>query len=163
MAIVADAQGKKELAAQLRGTVRDFLGKNPVLNSLPNAWIDGDQIAVNIQKDPAVIKQVTGQGVKDPAPKPPPAPVVDPPKGGGDDSDPFKDVKAQVAATKAKGEELKTTNAAVASASEEYESNQAAEAEMAEAAEAAGATQGGPGGQYGMTKGGLMAKGKKKK
>jgi hypothetical protein len=163
MAIVADAQGKKELAAQLRGTVRDFLGKNPVLNSLPNAWIDGDQIAVNIQKDPDLIKQVIGQGVKDPAPKPPPAPVVVPSQGGGDESDPFKDVKAQVAATKAKGEELKKTNEAVASASEEYESNQAAQAEMAEAAEAGGATQGGPGGQYGMTKGGLMAKGKKKK
>jgi hypothetical protein len=95
---------------------------------------------------------------------PPPSadPVLDPPKGGGDDSDPFKDVKAQVAATKAKGEELKTTNAAVASASAEYEANQAAQAEMAEAAETGGATKGGPGGTYGMNKGGLMQKKKKK-
>jgi hypothetical protein len=84
-----------------------------------------------------------------------------PPVNNGSDDDPFKDIEAQVAATKDRGEKLKTTNAAVASASAEYESNRAAEAEMAEAAEAGGATKGGPGGTYGMNKGGLMQKKKK--
>ena len=163
MAIVADAQGNEKLADQLRDKAREFVAKNPVLNSLPNAWIDGDQIAIKLQEDPTLTKKIIS-GEKTPVTptkQPPTTPPVT--TGGGDDDDPFKDVKAQVAATKAKGEELKKTNAAVASASAEYESNQAAQAEMAEAAEAAGATQGGPGGTYGMTKGGLMAKGKKKK
>ena len=73
-------------------------------------------------------------------------------------------------AAEAKGEKLKETNAEVASASEEYEANQAANAANAAAAAAstdtsgAGAlTRGGPGGTYGVNKGGLMTSKKKKK
>lgn len=125
----------------LVGKVKNVLGLNEEETAKVVATVDGG----TTPKDPKV------------------QPVVEPPKGGDDNDDPFKDVKAQVAATKAKGEELKKTNAAVASASAEYESNQAAEAEMAEAAEAAGATQGGPGGTYGMNAGGFVSKRSKKK
>ena len=84
---------------------------------------------------------------------------------GNNDDDPFnKDqVEAAIAKTKKAGEELKTTNAAVASASETYEANQEAEQANAASAAAAGATQGGPGGTYGMSKGGFVSKRTKKK
>jgi hypothetical protein len=55
MAIVADSQGKKKLAQQLRDKAREFVAANPVLNSLPNAWIDGDRIAADLQKDKETI------------------------------------------------------------------------------------------------------------
>ena len=60
MAIVADAQGNKDLAEQLRGKAREFVAANPVLNSLPNAWIDGDQIAADLQKDKDRAKNLFG-------------------------------------------------------------------------------------------------------
>ena len=118
-----------------------------------------DVLGLSDEETETVVAKVSGGDDKTVTPtQQPPVPT-----GGGDDDDPFKDVKAQVAATKAKGEELKKTNADVASASAEYESNQAAEAEMAEAAEAGGATQGGPGGTYGMNAGGFVSKRSKKK
>jgi hypothetical protein len=64
MAIVAEAQGNKDLAEQLRGKAREFVAANPVLNSLPNAWIDGDRIAADIQKDPTITEQILGKSVK---------------------------------------------------------------------------------------------------
>jgi hypothetical protein len=118
-----------------------------------------DVLGLSEEETKAVVAQVSGGEAKTVTTTQQPPTV---PTGGGDDDDPFKDVKAQVAATKAKGEELKKTNADVASASAEYESNQAAEAEMAEAAEAGGATQGGPGGTYGMNAGGFVSKRSKK-
>ncbi len=60
MAIVAEAQGNTELANTLRGKARDFVAKNPVLNSLPNAWIDGDKIAEDLQKDKDRAKNLFG-------------------------------------------------------------------------------------------------------
>ena len=51
MAIVAEAQGDTNLADQLRTKAREFIAANPVINSLHNAWIDGDQIAASLQKD----------------------------------------------------------------------------------------------------------------
>jgi hypothetical protein len=55
MAIVAEAQGKKDLADQLRTKAREFVAANPVLNSIPNAWIDGDRIAADLQKDKNIV------------------------------------------------------------------------------------------------------------
>jgi len=119
-----------------------------------------DVLGLSDEQTKAVVAQVSGGEAETVTPTQQPPTVS---TGGGGDDDPFKDVKAQVAATKAKGEELKKTNTDVASASAEYESNQAAEAEMAEAAEAGGATQGGPGGTYGMNAGGFVSKRSKKK
>ena len=51
MAIVAEAKGNTELADNLRDKAREFVAANPVLNSLPNAWIDGDRIAADLQED----------------------------------------------------------------------------------------------------------------
>jgi hypothetical protein len=159
--LIAKAQGMDKLAAKIDTQVADIIKDGPkILDFLDDIFASGKQKANAWAKKNGHdnIEVATTAGV---APKPP---VVDPPApNNNDNDDPFKDIEAQVAATKAKGEELKKTNTAVASASKEYETNQAAEAEMAEAAEAGGATQGGPGGTYGMNKGGLMAKGKKKK
>jgi len=73
-------------------------------------------------------------------------------------------------AAERRGKKLKETNPEVASASEKYEANKAANAANAAAAAAstdtsgAGAlTRGGPGGTYGVNKGGLMTSKKKKK
>ena len=66
-------------------------------------------------------------------------------------------------AAERKGKKLKETNAEVASASKKYEANQAKEKENAASAAAAGATASGPGGTYGMNKGGLMAKKKRQR
>ena len=58
MAIVADAQGDTKLADDLRDKAREFVANNPVLNSLPNAWIDGDRIAADLQKDKETIENL---------------------------------------------------------------------------------------------------------
>ena len=55
MAIVAEAQNKTDLADQLRTKAREFVAANPVLNSIPNAWIDGDRIAADLQKDNNIV------------------------------------------------------------------------------------------------------------
>ena len=55
MAIVAEAQNKTDLADQLRTKAREFVAANPVLNSIPNAWIDGDRIAADLQKDKNIV------------------------------------------------------------------------------------------------------------
>jgi len=159
--LIAKAQGMDKLATKIDTKVASIIKDGPkILDFLDDIFASGKQKANAWAKKNGHdnIEVATKAGV---TPKPP---VVAAPASNNDDNDdPFKDVKAQVAATKAKGEELKKTNAAVASASAQAEATQAAEAEMAESAEAAGATKGGPGGTYGMNKGGLMAKGKKKK
>jgi len=60
MAIVAEAQGNTVLADNLRDKAREFTANNPVLNSLPNAWIDGDKIAEDLQKDKDRAKNLFG-------------------------------------------------------------------------------------------------------
>ena len=58
MAELAKAQGNTDLYNSLKGKADDFVAANPVLNSLPNAWIDGDQIAANLQKDKDLVNSI---------------------------------------------------------------------------------------------------------
>jgi hypothetical protein len=60
MAEVAKAQGNTDLYNSLKGKADEFVKNNPVLNSLPNAWIDGDRIAADLQKDKDMAKNLFG-------------------------------------------------------------------------------------------------------
>tara|TARA_R100000234_G_scaffold22423_1_gene12635 strand:- start:357 stop:3866 length:3510 start_codon:yes stop_codon:yes gene_type:complete len=58
MAELAKAQGNMDLYNTLSNKAKDFVSKNPVLNSLPNAWIDGDKIAADLQKDKDLVNNI---------------------------------------------------------------------------------------------------------
>lgn len=60
MAEVAKAQGNTDLYNSLKGKADEFVKNNPVLNSLPNAWIDGDKIAADLQEDKDMAKNLFG-------------------------------------------------------------------------------------------------------
>jgi len=60
MAEVAKAQGNTDLYNSLKGKADEFVKNNPVLNSLPNAWIDGDKIAADLEKDKDMVKNLFG-------------------------------------------------------------------------------------------------------
>jgi len=106
--LIAKAQGMDKLAAKIDTQVADIIKDGPkILDFLDDIFASGKQKANAWAKKNGHdnIEVATKAGV---TPKPP---VVAAPAPNNDDNDdPFKDVKAQVAATKAKGEELKKTN-----------------------------------------------------
>ena len=58
MAEIAKAQGNMDLYNSLRTKAKEFVADNPLLNSLPNAWIDGDRIAEDLQKDKDLVNNI---------------------------------------------------------------------------------------------------------
>ena len=75
MAELAKAQGNMDLYNSLSNKAKEFVADNPLLNSLPNAWIDGDKIAADLQKDKDLVnsifsikdKKVVSSDPRDPA------------------------------------------------------------------------------------------------
>jgi hypothetical protein len=58
MAALAKAQGNMDLYNSLTNKADEFVADNPMLNSLPNAWIDGDKIAADLQKDKDLVNSI---------------------------------------------------------------------------------------------------------